>query len=449
MRDIHLLHAYALLLCRSIVARRRKFGKTPAARPCLKASRLLHWQIKVIFDFGFWIFGWWLRADCAASSKIQNRKSKIGGAMLIGLPKEVKESENRVGLTPGAVKALVTRGHRVLVQTGAGEGSALTDGEYVAAGGHLVATAEEAWAAELVVKVKEPIAQEYDFLRPGLLLFTYLHLAADRALTDVMLESGVTGIAYETVQTEEGKLPLLMPMSEVAGRMAPQVGAASLERHNGGRGVLLGGVPGVAPAHVAILGGGVVGTNAAKVAMGMGAQVTVLDISHDRLTYLDDVFQGRLQTRTSNEYNIEQAVFNADLVIGAVLIPGGRAPHLVTRKMLSSMRTGAVIVDVAVDQGGCIETTRPTTHKDPTYAIDGIVHYGVANMPGAVPRTSTFALVNQTMSYVLRLAADGLAAVRKSVPLQHGLNVHRGQLTHAAVAEAFGLDNVAPLEGLN
>jgi alanine dehydrogenase len=368
--------------------------------------------------------------------------------MLIGLPQEIKESENRVGLTPGAVKALVTRGHRVLVQAGAGEGSALTDDEYVAAGGQLVATAEEAWSADLVVKVKEPIAQEYGFLREGLLLFTYLHLAADRALTNVMLESGVTGIAYETVQTAEGKLPLLMPMSEVAGRMAPQVGAAALERHNGGRGVLLGGVPGVAPANVAILGGGIVGTNAAKVAMGMGAQVTVLDISHDRLTYLDDVFQGRLQTRTSNDYNIEQAVFNADLVIGAVLIPGGRAPHLVTRKMLSSMRSGAVIVDVAVDQGGCIETTRPTTHKDPTYVIDGIVHYGVANMPGAVPRTSTFALVNQTMSYVLRLAAEGLAAVRTSEPLQHGLNVHRGQLTHAAVAEAFGMEYVAPLAAL-
>jgi alanine dehydrogenase len=369
--------------------------------------------------------------------------------MLIGLPKEIKESENRVGLTPGAVKALVTRGHRVLVQTGAGAGSALTDDEYAGAGGEIVATAAEAWAAELVVKVKEPVAPEYSFLRERLILFTYLHLAADRALTDHLLASGVTAIAYETVQTDDGKLPLLMPMSEVAGRMAPQVGAACLERHNGGRGVLLGGVPGVAPATVAILGGGVVGTNAAKVAMGMGAQVTVLDISHDRLTYLDDVFQGRLQTRTSNEYNIEQAVFNADLVIGAVLIPGGRAPKLVTQKMLPLMRKGAVIVDVAVDQGGCVETIRPTTHLNPTYVVDEIVHYGVANMPGAVPRTSTFALVNQTMSYVLRIASDGVEAIRKSAPLQHGLNIYRGKLTHAAVAEAFGLAYVDPAQILN
>jgi alanine dehydrogenase len=366
--------------------------------------------------------------------------------MLIGLPKEIKESENRVGLTPGAVKALVTRGHRVLVQSGAGEGSAISDGEYASAGATIVPAADAAWAADLVVKVKEPVASEYSFLREGLILFTYLHLAADRILTDVMLESGVTGIAYETVQNDEGRLPLLMPMSEVAGRMAPQVGAASLERHNGGRGVLLGGVPGVAPANVTILGGGVVGTNAAKVAMGMGAQVTVLDVNHDRLTYLDDVFHGRLQTRASNEYNIEQAVFSADLVIGAVLIPGGRAPHLVTRKMLSSMRKGAVVVDVAVDQGGCIETTKPTTHKNPTYVVDEIVHYGVANMPGAVPRTSTFALVNQTMSYVLRIASEGVGAIAKNAPLQHGLNVHRGRLTHAAVAEAFGLEYVDSLE---
>lgn len=368
--------------------------------------------------------------------------------MLIGLPKEIKEGENRVGLTPGAVKALVGRGHRVLVQAGAGVGSSLTDAEYQAAGGELVNDAADVWSAEMVVKVKEPVAAEYGFLRQGLILFTYLHLAADRALTDVLLESGVTAIAYETVQTPDGKLPLLMPMSEVAGRMAPQVGAACLEKHNGGRGVLLGGVPGVAPANVAILGGGVVGTNAAKVAMGMGAQVTLLDINHDRLTYLDDVFHGRLQTRASNEYNIEQAVFSADLVIGAVLIPGGRAPWLVTRKMLSSMRRGAVIVDVAVDQGGCLETTKPTTHRNPTYVIDDIVHYGVANMPGAVPRTSTFALVNQTMSYVLRIASNGLAAVRNSPPLLHGLNAHQGQLTHAAVAEAFGLEYVDPAKTL-
>ncbi len=368
--------------------------------------------------------------------------------MLIGLPKEIKDGENRVGLSPGAVKALVARGHRVLIERGAGEGSAISDAEYQAAGGEIVESAADAWSAELVVKVKEPIKAEYGFLRSDLILFTYLHLAADRSLTEALLASQVTAIAYETVQTENGKLPLLMPMSEVAGRMAPQVGAACLERQNGGRGVLLGGVPGVAPANVAILGGGVVGTNAAKVAMGMGAQVTVLDVSHDRLIYLDDVFQGRLQTRTSNDYNIEQAIFNADLIIGAVLIPGGRAPQLVTRQMLSSMRPGAVIVDVAVDQGGCIETTKPTTHKDPTYVVDGIVHYGVANMPGAVPRTSTFALVNQTMSYVLRLASEGLGAIVNSRPLQHGLNTYRGQLTHNAVAEAFGLPYVEPTQVL-
>ena len=368
--------------------------------------------------------------------------------MIIGLPKEIKDNENRVGLTPGAVKALVGRGHRVLVQTSAGIGSAIMDAEYAAAGGEIVHTAADAWAAQMVVKVKEPVASEYPFLRHDLILFTYLHLAADRPLADALLASGVTAIAYETVQTADGRLPLLMPMSEVAGRMATQVGAAYLEKHQGGRGVLLGGVPGVAPANVAILGGGVVGTNAAKVAMGMGAQVTILDVNHDRLTYLDDIFQGRLQTRASNEYNIEQAVFNADLVIGAVLIPGGRAPWLVTRKMLSSMRKGAVIVDVAVDQGGCIETTHATTHTNPIYVVDDIVHYGVANMPGAVPRTSTFALVNQTMSYALRLANEGLAAVRNSPPLLKGLNTHEGTLTYAAVAEAFGLAYTDPVQAL-
>jgi alanine dehydrogenase len=368
--------------------------------------------------------------------------------MLIGLPKEVKDGENRVGLTPGAVKALTRRGHRVLVEQGAGAGSFLSDDEYRAAGAEIVPHAADAWSAAMVVKVKEPISSEYAYLRADHLLFTYLHLAADRQLADALLASGLTAIAYETVQTDEGKLPLLMPMSEVAGRMATQVGATYLERHHGGRGVLLGGVPGVAPANVAILGGGTVGTNAAKVALGMGAQVTVLDISHDRLTYLDDVFHGRLQTRASNDYNIEQAVFNADLVIGAVLIPGSRAPLLVTRPMLAAMRPGAVIVDVAVDQGGCIETTRVTTHSDPIYVIDYIVHYGVANMPGAVPRTSTFALVNQTMSYVLNLANAGLDAVRAARPLRHGLNTYRGQLTYAAVAAAFGLPYTDPTQAL-
>lgn len=364
--------------------------------------------------------------------------------MLIGLPKEIKDGENRVGLTPGAVQALTRRGHRVLVQTGAGMGSFLHDDEYSAAGAEIVPEAADAWAAEMIVKVKEPILVEYPYLERGKILFTYLHLAADRRLTDVLLESGITAIAYETVQTSEGKLPLLMPMSEVAGRMATQVGATYLERHHGGRGVLLGGVPGVAPANVTILGGGTVGTNAARVAVGMGAQVTVLELQHERLIYLDDVFQGRIHTRASNEYNIERAVFNADLVIGAILIPGGRAPKLVTRKMLGSMRKGAVIVDVAVDQGGCIETTKPTTHSDPIYLVDDIVHYGVANMPGAVPRTSTFALVNQTMTYALMIANQGLDAVRKSEALQYGLNTHEGKLTHEAVAESFDLTYTDP-----
>jgi alanine dehydrogenase len=368
--------------------------------------------------------------------------------MLIGLPKEIKDGENRVGLTPGAVDVLTRRGHRVLVETGAGSGSFLSNEEFEDAGAEIVAGAADAWAAELVVKVKEPIEPEYGFLRADQILFTYLHLAADRTLTDILLETGSTAIAYETVQTHDGKLPLLMPMSEVAGRMATQVGAAFLEKHHGGRGVLLGGVPGVAPADVTILGGGTVGANAAKVALGMGAQVNVLDIHHDRLQYIDDIFLGRLQTRASNEYNIERAVFEADLVIGAILIPGGLAPWLVTKEMLSHMRSGAVIVDVAVDQGGCVETSRPTTHSDPTFVVDGVVHYCVANMPGAVPRTSTFALVNQTMSYALDLANNGLDAVRDHPDLLHGLNTHQGMLTHHLVAEAFDLPYTDPLESL-
>jgi alanine dehydrogenase len=368
--------------------------------------------------------------------------------MIIGLPKEIKNGESRVAMTPGAVNSLTRRGHRVLVEQGAGVGSALPDAEYESAGAELVTGADAVWSAEMVVKVKEPLPSEYGYLRPDLILFTYLHLAADRTLTETLLNSGVTAIAYETVQTGASKLPLLMPMSEVAGRMATQVGACYLESVNGGRGVLLGGVPGVAPADVVILGGGTVGTNAAKIALGMGAQVTVLDVNHDRLQYLDDIFRGRLQTRTSNEYTIEETVFEADLVIGAVLIPGSRAPWLVTREMLSHMRDGAVIIDVAVDQGGCIETSHPTSHSDPTFVIDGVVHYCVPNMPGAVPRTSTFALANQTMSYALELANLGLDAVRESEALCHGLNTHRGQLTHAAVARAFGLEYTEPLEAL-
>jgi alanine dehydrogenase len=364
--------------------------------------------------------------------------------MIIGLPKEIKDNESRVGLTAGAVKALTRRGHRVLVEAGAGLGSSITDDEYLAAGAEIVVEAATAWGAQLVVKVKEPIEPEFRYLRDDLTLFTYLHLAADRKLTHQLLDKRVTAIAYETVQTENGRLPLLQPMSEVAGRMATQAGAFYLEKPQGGRGILMGGVPSVAPASVAILGGGVVGGNAAKIAIGMGASVTVLDINHDRLVYLEDIYHGRLSTRTSNEYNIEDVIHSADLVIGAVLIPGARAPHLVTRAMLSKMREGAVIVDVAVDQGGCIETTRPTTHSNPTYVIDGVVHYAVANMPGAVPRTSTFALNNQTMPFVLQLANEGLGALRKNKVLLTGLNTYQGQITHDGVASAFGLPFAEP-----
>ena len=367
--------------------------------------------------------------------------------MIIGVPKEVKDNEYRVGMTPGNVKALTRRGHTVLVQQGAGEGSALPDAEYQEVGARIVPTAADAWAAEMVVKVKEPISSEYGFLREDLLLFTYLHLAADRRLTEELLARKTTAIAYETVQVN-GRLPLLMPMSEVAGRMATQVGATHLEKHMGGRGVLLGGVPGVEPGKVTVLGAGTVGTNAAKVALGMGAQVTVLDVNHDRLQYLDDIFRGHIQTRTSNEHNIEVSVFEADLVIGAVLIPGGRTPWLVTREMLPHMKKGSVIVDVSVDQGGCVETSHPTTHSNPTFVIDGVVHYCVANMPGAVPRTSTFALSNQTLPYAIKLADQGLDAVRQDPALQHGLNTYKGMLTHQAVAEAFGMEYVEPLEAL-
>jgi alanine dehydrogenase len=368
--------------------------------------------------------------------------------MLIGLPKETKDHEYRVGLTPSVVRTLTRRGHQVRVQKGAGEGSFLSDEEYRSAGAAIVSHAEDAWAAEMVVKVKEPIASEYRHLHRNLILFTYLHLASDRPLASALLESGTTAIAYETVQTEGGKLPLLTPMSEVAGRMATQIGATYLQRTYGGRGVLMGGVPGVAPANVAILGAGIVGTNAARVAVGSGAQVTVLDVSHDRLKYLDDIYHGQLQTRTSDEYNIEEVVCSADLVIGAVLIPGGRAPWLVTADMLPNMRKGSVIVDVAVDQGGCVETTHPTTHSDPIYDVDGVVHYCVANMPSAVPRTSTFALNAQTAFYILLLADEGLDAVRKNAALQYGLNTFGGSLTYPAVAKEFDLPHVNAAQAL-
>ncbi len=367
--------------------------------------------------------------------------------MIIGVPKEIKTMENRVSMTPAGVETLIRRGHEVTVEAGAGLGSGFADSEYAAVGAKL-GDAAAAWSAQMVIKVKEPIASEYKFLRDDLLLFTYLHLAADRPLTDAMLKGGTTGVAYETVQLPDGSLPLLMPMSEVAGRLAPQEGALHLKKTEGGRGMLLGGVPGVAPANVAILGGGIVGTNAIKIAVGLGARVTVLDINHHRMQYLDDVFGSRIVTMNSNEANIRQAVTNADLVIGAVLIPGAKAPHLVTRELVSQMKEGSVIVDVAVDQGGCVETIKATTYADPTYVLDGVVHYGVANMPGAVPRTSTFALVNQTLPYAIKLAEKGVGALRENSALKLGLNTHQGKLTFPAVGEAFGLDVVSADQAL-
>ncbi|QGY39752.1 alanine dehydrogenase [Pseudodesulfovibrio cashew] len=363
--------------------------------------------------------------------------------MIIGIPKEIKTLENRVAMTPGAVESLVRQGNEVLVEAGAGVGSGLTDEEYVAAGAKMVSPAD-AWGAEMVIKVKEPLESEYKYLRSDLLLFTYLHLAAAESLTNALLEAGTTSVAYETVESADGTLPLLTPMSEVAGRMATQVGAHCLEKTQGGQGILLGGVPGVYPAEVLVLGGGVVGTNAARIAMGMGARVTILDLSHARLQYLDDVFQGRITTMMSTEPNIRDMVQKADLVIGGVLLHGAKAPKLITRDMLPLMKEGSVIVDVAVDQGGCVETTKATTHDNPTYVVDGVVHYGVANMPGAVPRTSTFALVNQTAPYALRLAAKGIDALKDDPGLALGLNTYKGKLTCPAVGEAFCIGSVTP-----
>ena len=367
--------------------------------------------------------------------------------MIVGVPKEIKKMENRVALTPGGAETLVRQGHTVLVQSGAGLGSGLSDAEYQAAGARMVSAAE-AWGAELVVKVKEPMAAEYGYLRRDQLLFTYLHLAADQPQTKALLDAGTTAVAYETVQLPGGRLPLLIPMSEVAGRMAVQVGAHYLEERQGGRGVLLGGVPGVPPGFVLILGAGTVGINAAKMAAGLGARVVVMDLNHSRLEYVDDLFRGRVITMTSTEPNIRDAVRRADLVIGAVLIPGAKAPKLVTRDMLPTMKPGSVIVDVAVDQGGCVETIHATTHDAPTYVVDGVVHYGVANMPGAVPRTSTFALTNQTLPYLMRLAAKGLDALRDDPALALGLNTFQGRLTCPAVGEAFGIPACTPTEVL-
>ncbi|ATY86119.1 alanine dehydrogenase [Kyrpidia spormannii] len=370
--------------------------------------------------------------------------------MRVGVPKEIKEREFRVGLTPAGVRDLVDAGHEVVVESGAGVGSGIDDAEYVRAGGRL-GTAEEAWAADLVVKVKEPRPEEYRYFRENLILFTYLHLAADRELTEALRDAGMTAVAYETIQVDGGGLPLLAPMSEVAGRMAVQVGARFLEKPNGGAGVLLGGVPGVLPARVVVVGGGTVGTQAAKMAAGLGADVTIFDIDGGRLRALDDLFGGRVKTVMSSAYALAEAVRTADLVIGAVLIPGARAPKLVTREMVAQMRPGAVIVDVAVDQGGCVETAdRVTTHDDPVYSVHGVVHYAVANMPGAVPRTSTFALTGATLPYVLKLARGGVKAALGDRPLLCGVNVARGRVTCRGVAEAFGFPWTDPrrvLEG--
>jgi alanine dehydrogenase len=368
--------------------------------------------------------------------------------MRIGVPTESKRHEYRVAVTPAAVRTLVGSGHDVRVQSGAGVASSFPDSAYAEAGATIVADAEGAWSATLVLKVKEPTRDEYRFLRDDLLLFTYLHLAADRPLTDALLAAGTTAVAYETVEGRTGDLPLLTPMSEVAGRMAPQVGAYHLERFLGGRGVLLGGVPGVEAGEVVILGGGVVGTNAAKIAVGLGARVTLLDVDHRRLQYLDDIFGGRVETVMSNVGTVAEAVVKADLLIGAVLIPGARAPRLVPREMLKEMRPGSVIVDVAVDQGGCVETIHATTHDDPFYIVDEVLHYGVANMPGAVPNTSTRALSYQTLPYVERLASGGARALLDDPGFLRGLNVRRGQVTYPAVGEAFGLEVVEPTEAL-
>ncbi|SDC37915.1 alanine dehydrogenase [Paenibacillus sp. UNCCL117] len=368
--------------------------------------------------------------------------------MIIGIPKEIKNNENRIALTPGGAAMLSAAGHTVLVEKGAGAGSGFLDEDYAKEGAVLTEKAAEVWAqAEMIMKVKEPLAEEFAYFREGLTLFTYLHLAAEPKLTEALVRSKVTSIAYETIQLPSGGLPLLTPMSEVAGRMSVQVGAQFLEQFYGGRGILLGGVPGVPPADVIILGGGIVGTNAAKIALGMGANVVVIERNAERLRYLDDVFHGRLRTLMSNPYNIANAVQKADLLIGAVLIPGARAPKLVTEDMVKTMKPGAVIVDVAVDQGGSIETVdRVTTHSEPTYEKHGVIHYAVANMPGAVPRTSTLALTNVTITYAMELAARGVTrALYGNSPLKLGVNTYQGHVTHAAVAEAVGL----PYTGLD
>lgn len=357
--------------------------------------------------------------------------------MEIGVPKEIKDQEFRVGLSPSSVRVLCEKGHFVYVETNAGAGSGFSDQDYIQAGAKIVSTSKEAWDRELVVKVKEPLPAEYPLLQKNQLLFTYLHLAADRTLTENLINSGITAIAYETVELSDKRLPLLTPMSIIAGRLAVQFGARYLERQQGGRGVLLGGVPGVMPGKVVILGGGIVGTEAARMALGMGAFVQILDINVDRLMYLETLFGSRVQYLYSESLTLESIVPHADLLIGAVLVPGRRAPILVQRSLVAKMHPGSVIVDVAVDQGGCVETLRPTSHTYPTYLEEGVLHYGVPNMPGAVPWTATQALNNSTLPYVVKLASEGVAALKNDQALAGGLNVQSGRLVHPAVRAVF------------
>ncbi|MBN1401292.1 MAG: alanine dehydrogenase [Anaerolineae bacterium] len=369
--------------------------------------------------------------------------------MIVGVPREIKDREYRVSLTPGAAESLIHAGHEVVIESGAGIGSGFGDDEFRQCGAQILSLPEQVYAsAEMILKVKEPLPEEHAYLRPGLLLFTYLHLAANEELTRTLVEKRVAAVAYETVQLANGSLPLLTPMSEVAGRMAVQIGAHYLEASQGGRGILLGGVPGVRPGSVVIIGGGTVGTNAAQIAVGLGARVTIIDINLERLRYLDHVMAGHIITVASNRRNIAEAVRRAEVLIGAVLIPGAKAPMLVTEDMIATMARGSVVVDVAVDQGGCIETARPTSHSDPTYIVHGVVHYAVPNMPGAVPRTSTYALSNATLPYVLTLADKGLeAAIREDEALAQGVNALDGHITYRAVADAFGMDHM-PLNQL-